>query len=106
MNIKKALSIYNIETDKWVRLTPTISEIILDQDATIYTDEDELYYFDSSSELMTLSKAYGYSNIKKENISTAYGSYKHSYILDMNRIVGFVSTTIMGPYGSYFERAF
>ena len=107
MDISDVLDMYGIETDTWVRLSPAISEIILfDQDAVIYIDEDQLFYFDTANELMSISKAYGYSKIPLESIESDYGSYKHHHIFDINRIKGFVSTTVMGPYGSYFERTY
>ena len=106
MNVATVLSTYyGIESNKWVRLSPKISEIILlNQDAIIYVDENQLFYFDTTNELMSISRSYSYPNIEDANIESDYGSYKHHYVLNMNNIAGFVSTTIMGPYGSYFER--
>ena len=105
MNIKKILSdYYSVPTDQWVRLTPNITVIYLDQDANLYTDEDELYYFDSSTNVLSISKRYGYSTLTE--IKPAYGSYKPYIYVDMNKITGFVSTSVMGPSGTYFERPY
>lgn len=105
MNIESTLeTYYNIPCNQWVKLSDVITVICLDQSANIYTDQYELYYFDTSTNLLSISKRYNYD--KLESISPAFGSYKPYIQFDMNKISGFVATCVLGPYGTVIERPF
>lgn len=105
MNVPTILDkYYGIKTNKWVRLSDVITVIYLDQDANLYTDPDELYFFDSSTNILTISKNYNYHKLTE--IKTAYGSYKPNVYVDMSKISGFVSTCVLGPYGTIIERPY
>ena len=79
-----------------------ITIISLDQEANLYPDTSELYYFDTTKNLLYISKNYSYKKITE--VKPALGSYKISMYVDIDKIAGFISTSIIGPYGTIMER--
>lgn len=77
--------------DKWLKLAPQVSIISLDQDANIYIDKDQYFYFDTDEELVTIAR------------KTLSGTYKPEAIFDMNYIRGFISSAVLGPAGVYVK---
>lgn len=104
MNVSKILdSYYGVPVNQWTRLSDIITVISLDQEANIYTDPDELYYFNTSTNILSISKNYKYHLLTKIE---AQGSYKPYIYIDMNKISGFISTSVIGPYGTIMERPY
>ena len=103
--IISALKHYGISSpeNKWLKLT-NISVIKLISDSNIYIDANsELYYFDTTNNMLysTFGKFFNYD--KSETDKTAY---KHHRIYHFDAISGFINSTEAGPYGSYYTKKF
>ena len=102
-NILKTYYGISDSLNRWIKL-PQISIIHLEQEANLYTDLDELYYFDSKDNSLSISKNSKYKNL--ENIESSYNAYPVHIKIASDRITGFISTVSMGPSGVYLNRPF
>lgn len=104
MDIASVLSdYYDLPVNQWIKISQIITAIYLDQDANIYTDDCELYYFDTTTNLLSISRNFKYKKLTKIEPK---GSYKPYIYVDMSKITGFVGTSVLGPYGTMIERPF
>ena len=100
---KKLLSVYGITSfNKWIRL-PQITIIFLDQDANFFIDNKrQIFYFDMNDEILYYSEDDKYE--KETVLKSGLLDYKISGGISMSNIAGFISSSIMGPFGSYIKR--
>lgn len=88
--------------NKWIRL-PQISTIFLDQEANIFLDKNQIFYFDSKTESLFISDHHNLN----ENIDTLkLTDIKYKTQVSMDKICGFISTTMLGPCGVYINKPF
>jgi hypothetical protein len=91
--------------NKWLK--PTQFPIIfLDQDSNIFTsDNDELYYFDSTNNILRVAHSVGsYKTIT--NDASSVSSYPSDRCYDFSIISGFIRSVYCGILGSYYTKSF
>lgn len=104
--IKKILeSSYGISSplNCWLKL-PNIEIIYLNQDANLYLKNSELYYFDSLTNMMYISKNLPYIELDPNDIKETLKSYPISVRIDMSKIAGFISTVKYNGSGLYLNK--
>ena len=107
--IKKILTeTYGISNplDRWLKLSDILAIIYISKDINIYINDEELYYFDSESELMYISKSGSYKKLEASDVKSDLESYDVVFQLCFENIGGFINTSINGPYGVYLTRRF
>ena len=91
-------------TNRWIKL-PQISTIFLDQEANIFLDnKTQIFYFNSHDETLNISQNLKYNDL--ESLESSVTSYPVHIKIDASKINGFISTTELGPYGTYLNRPF
>lgn len=90
---------------KWIRL-PHLSSIFLDQDANLYLDKNSLYYFSEENELLYVSTNYVYPLLSSDKLGNDLSDHKYNAVFTFKSIMGFNSTSILGPYGTQINRIF
>ena len=90
--------------NKWLRFRE-ISIIYLSQDANIYIGEDQIFYFDTSDNSLNISENDSYKDIDLDG-KTSIDDFPVHTKLPIDTIAGFISTSVMSPYGAYITKRF
>lgn len=104
--------IYNISSplNRWLKLTPKINVIHLNQDADIFLSNNTICYFDSGNETIIISnsKRGAYKNI---DLETTHQTKKDAFnenlsYFTFDKVGGFIASLILGPGGVYTKRPY
>lgn len=101
-NMLNSLGLTNA-SNKWIRLAPQVTMIMLANDSREYPDRNTFYYFDSENNKLYTSS----EHTKDEEITgTKLSDYKITNIYCIDYIDGLIRTSVPGPYGSFYTRYF
>jgi len=87
--------------DCWLKL-PQITAIYLHEDPNIYINDYELYYFNTDTKALYISRADSYP--KLEQPETSFGAYPISAMFQFDSIAGFISSTEYIGLGSFHTK--